>query len=108
MGCRMSLKIHYLHSHLDFFLKNVVAVSDEQGERFHQDIQAIENHYQGFWNESMMADYCLMLYRDNSEQMYKRKSYSKCFIFFLLLTFETVQYGYCFYNLTCFLSPCCT
>ncbi len=106
MGCRMSLKIHFLHSHHDFFFKNLGAVGDEQGERFHQDIQAMENRYQGFWNESMMADYWWMLYRDNSEQMYKRKSYSKCF--FLLLTFETVQYRYCFYNLRCFLSPCCT
>ncbi len=71
----MSLKIHFLHSHLDFFPKNLGAVGNEQGERFHQDIQAMENRYQGFWNESMMADYCWMLYRDNSEQMYKRKSY---------------------------------
>ncbi len=78
MGCRMSLKIHFLHSHLDFFPKKLGAVSDEQGERFHQDIQAMENRYQSFWNESMMAEYCCMLYNDNSEQIYKRKSYSKC------------------------------
>ncbi len=39
MACRMSLKIHFLHSHLDFFPKHLGAVSDEQGERFHQDIQ---------------------------------------------------------------------
>ncbi len=54
MGCRMSLKIHILHSRLDFFPKNLGAVSDEQGKRFHQDIQAMENRYQGFWNESMI------------------------------------------------------
>ena len=35
MGCRMSLKIHFLHSHLNFFLPNLGAVSDEHGERFH-------------------------------------------------------------------------
>ena len=58
MGCRMSLKIHFLHSHLDFFPANLGAVSDEQDERFHQDIQAMEVRYQGFWNEGMMADYC--------------------------------------------------
>ncbi len=101
----MSLKINFLHSHLDFFQKNLGTVSDEQEERFHQNIQAMENRYQGFWNESIMADYCWMLDRDHSEQMYNRKSYSKCIFFFLLLTFETVQYGYCFYNLRCFLSP---
>ncbi len=36
MGYRMSLKIHFLHSHLDFFPKNLGAVSNERGERFHQ------------------------------------------------------------------------
>ncbi|GBP90238.1 hypothetical protein EVAR_100685_1 [Eumeta japonica] len=30
----MSLKIHFLHSHLDFFPQNLGAVSDEHGERF--------------------------------------------------------------------------
>ncbi|UYV69584.1 hypothetical protein LAZ67_6004025 [Cordylochernes scorpioides] len=40
LGCNMSLKIHFLHSHLDFFPDNLGAVSDEHGERFHQDYQA--------------------------------------------------------------------
>ncbi|MFP3032588.1 MAG: hypothetical protein ACEY3M_16215 [Wolbachia sp.] len=35
----MSLKIHFLDSHLEFFPKNVGAVSDEHGERFHQDME---------------------------------------------------------------------
>ena len=38
-GCRMSIKMHYLHSHLDFFKENLGDVSEEHGERFHQDIQ---------------------------------------------------------------------
>ncbi|GBP60811.1 hypothetical protein EVAR_85072_1 [Eumeta japonica] len=42
MGCNMSLKIHFLHSHLDFFPQNLGAVSDEHGERFHQDISNME------------------------------------------------------------------
>ena len=76
MGCRLSLKMHFLHSHLDFFPENLGAVSDEQGERFHQDIQSMEARYQGFWNEGMMGDYCWMLYRDEPNQLYKRKSYT--------------------------------
>lgn len=40
--CNMSLKIYLLHSHLDIFSKNNVAVSDEQGEHFHQNNAAIE------------------------------------------------------------------
>ncbi|UYV70241.1 hypothetical protein LAZ67_7002262 [Cordylochernes scorpioides] len=46
LGCNMSLKIHFLHSYLDFFLDNLGAVSDEHGERFHQDISSMEKRYQ--------------------------------------------------------------
>ena len=38
IGCNMSPKIHFLHSHFDFFPENYGAVSDEHGDRFHQDI----------------------------------------------------------------------
>ena len=34
MGCNMSLKIHFLESHLDFFPENLGEVSDEQGIDF--------------------------------------------------------------------------
>jgi hypothetical protein len=47
IGCNMSLKIRFLHSHLDFFPQNLGTVSDEHGERFHQDIAVMENRYQG-------------------------------------------------------------
>lgn len=47
-GCNMSVKVHFLHSHLDYFLKNLGAVSEEQGERFHQDIKTMEKRYQGW------------------------------------------------------------
>ncbi len=79
MGCRMSLKIHFLDSHLDFFAENLGAVSDEQGERFHRDIASMEQRYQGFWNEGMLADYCWMLCRDEPEKKHHRKSKSQRF-----------------------------
>ena len=72
MGCRMSLKIHFLHSHLNFFPPNLGAVSDEHGERFHQDITKMESNYQGKWNPSMMGDLCWMLLRDIPEAKYTR------------------------------------
>ena len=78
-GCRMYLKAHFLHSHLDFFPANLGAVSDEQGEPFDQDIQAMEARYQGFWNEGMMGNYCWMLYYDDQSCSYKQNSYSKHF-----------------------------
>lgn len=65
MGCNMSLKIHFLHSHMDFFPENLGAVSDEQGERFHQDIKTIERRYQGRWDPGMMGDYCWFLKRED-------------------------------------------
>jgi len=46
MESHMSLKIHFLESHLDFFPKNLGEDSDEHGERFHQDNMAMEKRYQ--------------------------------------------------------------
>ncbi|UYV71828.1 SETMAR [Cordylochernes scorpioides] len=60
----MSLKIHFLHSHLDFFPDNLGAVSDEHGERFHQAISSMEKRYQGKWSPGMLSDYCWALKRD--------------------------------------------
>ncbi|GFU53434.1 uncharacterized protein TNCV_3029391 [Trichonephila clavipes] len=42
LGCNMSIKIHFLHSHLDRFPQNLGDFSEEQGERFHQDLRTIE------------------------------------------------------------------
>ena len=41
MGARMSLKMHFLHSHLEFFAENNRDVSDELWERFHLEIKLI-------------------------------------------------------------------
>jgi len=46
LNCNRSLKIHFLHSHLDYFPENLGEVSDEQGERFRQDMKEIERRYQ--------------------------------------------------------------
>jgi hypothetical protein len=79
MGCNMSLKIHFLHSHLDFFPPNLGDVSDEHGERFHKDISTMEKRYQGKWNPNMLADYCWTLVREAPDVIYKRKSSNKKF-----------------------------
>ena len=50
----MNLKIDFLESHLDFFPENLGEVSDEHGERFHQDIMTIEKRYQGKWTSGML------------------------------------------------------
>ncbi|GFV21849.1 uncharacterized protein TNCV_4525361 [Trichonephila clavipes] len=64
----MSVKVHFLYSHLDYFPENFGAVSEEQVERFYQDIKEMEHRYQGRWNVNMMADYCWMLKRENSQE----------------------------------------
>ena len=52
--CNMSIKVHFLHSHLNAFPENLGDVSDEQGERFHQDIQTMEERYQGTYDTRML------------------------------------------------------
>ena len=79
MGCNMSLKIHFLKSHLDFFSENLGKISDKHGERFHQDIKAMEKQYQGKWTSSMLADYCWTLKMDVPEANYRQKSYTSTF-----------------------------
>ena len=56
LGSNMSVKMHYLFSHMNRF--------PEQGERFHQDQKEMETRYQGRWNAVMMADYGWNLKRD--------------------------------------------
>ncbi|GBN24640.1 hypothetical protein AVEN_141940-1 [Araneus ventricosus] len=64
MGCNMSLKIHFLHSHLEFYPENLGSVSDDHGERFHPDISNMGARYQGKWNPKMLPDYFWTLKMD--------------------------------------------
>ncbi|XP_076803204.1 uncharacterized protein LOC143447145 [Clavelina lepadiformis] len=80
LGSRMSIKVHYLFSHLDCFPENLGNMSEEQGERFHQDIKLMEERYQGRWDTHMMADYCWCLMRSCLQQHYRRKSYKRTFL----------------------------
>jgi len=74
LGCNMSIKLHFLNVHIDYFPENLGSLSEEQGERFHQDIKEMERRYQGRWDVSMMADYCWCLKRETEKHSYKRKS----------------------------------
>ena len=70
--CRMSFKLHFLHSHLDFFRDNLGNESEEHGEKFYLDIQVMEKRYQGRWDEALMGDYVIR----KCNITYNRKSYS--------------------------------
>lgn len=58
---RMSLKVHFLKDHLDFFHSDFGKVTDEHGERFHQTISTIEKRYCGRADARMMGDFCWLL-----------------------------------------------
>ena len=73
LGCNMSHKVHFLHSHLDFFPPNCGAASDEHGDCFHQDIASMEKRYSGKFSSVMLANYCWSVIRETSPDQYRRK-----------------------------------
>ena len=73
LGCNMSIKAHFLNSHLDKFPANLGDVSDEYGERLYQDIKAMEKRYQDRCDTHKMADYCWSIQRDNPDVHHSRK-----------------------------------
>ena len=75
MGCRMSAKLHFLCSDLDFFQENLGDFSEEHGERYHQDIEPIERQYKGRWDSAMMGDHIWSLIRQDKSG-HKRKARS--------------------------------
>jgi hypothetical protein len=64
MGYNMSLKIHFLHSHLDFFLTNLGDIRNKHGERFHQGISGMEKQHQWEWNQTVLTGCCWQLERE--------------------------------------------
>lgn len=72
--------VFHLSSHMDHFEHNLGDFSEEQGERFHQDIKTMEHRYQGRWDIHMMADYCWGLMRDCPGQSHTKKSLKKNFL----------------------------
>ena len=78
--CNMTVEVHFLFSHLDKFAHNLGDVSDEQGERFHQDIKVMEERDQGRWNINMITDYCWSIKRDCLDAKHTRKSRKRKFL----------------------------
>lgn len=73
MGARMSSKLHFFHAHFDFFPDNLGALSDEHGERFHQEIAAIEERFEGKDYSHMLGEYCWSICRTASKYEPPRK-----------------------------------
>lgn len=66
----MSLKLHYLHPHLQ--LSNLGDVSEEHGEHFHQNIQTIDKRYQGRCDAALIGDYIWGLVRPDLSGSHKK------------------------------------
>lgn len=64
----MSPKMNYLHQHLDFFRDNLGKLSDEHGERFHQQIKQIEKRFQGKKHENMLAEFIWYAFEEEEEE----------------------------------------
>jgi hypothetical protein len=73
------LKNSFFEFALGFFPENLGAVSEEQGEHFHQDIKEMERRYQGQWNVNMMCDYYWTLHSEILETSHKRNSNIRSF-----------------------------
>ena len=69
----MSLKVHFLHSHLDFFRENLGKAREEHVERFQQDIATMEKRYQDRRDTAMMEDYIWSLVREGQEHSRKTR-----------------------------------
>ena len=80
IGVHMSVKMHFLWSHLNYFPENCGDFSEEQGAHFHQDIGDMEKCYQGQWEVNFLADYCCCLKRDVESAQHKQKSLKRPFI----------------------------
>ena len=74
LGARMSINLHFLWAHLDYFPENCGDFSEESGERFHQDLRTMEQRYQGRSDVSFLVDYCWSLKRDFPTEQHKRRS----------------------------------
>lgn len=42
LGCNMSIKVYFLHLHLDYFPENLKAINEKKSKRFHQHIKEME------------------------------------------------------------------
>ena len=80
LGSKMKIKKLYLHSHQSEFPQNLGGVSEELGERFHQDIKVMDERYQDRWSCSMMAYYCWSLMRDVPFAVLKRSATKRKFM----------------------------
>ena len=75
MGTQISLTMHFLDFHLEFFPENNGDVSDKHGKRFHQDFKVFEERYEGNVRFAMMVDFCWSPWRDTDKDLCRKRKY---------------------------------
>ena len=98
----MSIKLHFLLSHLDYFPKHYGDLSEEQSECFHQDIRIIEESYQGRWDVNFLADVCWCLKWDDVAAEHRRKSLKWSFLWIFQFTIAQCEPSISAQNLVLF------
>ena len=74
MGDNVGNNLHLVFSYLYRFPASLDDLSEQHGERFHQDISDMAVRYQGRWDAAMLAGYCWSIKRDNAFATHFRKS----------------------------------
>jgi hypothetical protein len=67
------LKINFLKSQLDYFAENLGSLSEEQGEKFYQDLKEIEGRCQRKLNINMLTYYFWMPKREVPESTRRKR-----------------------------------
>jgi len=52
----MHITVHYFCNHLDYFPSKLRDISEEQGEKYHQDISIKEGRYQERWYSTVFPN----------------------------------------------------
>ena len=95
MGYRISLKIPFLYSHTNFFPPNLGEVSDEHGERFHQDITKMDSNYQGKWWETSAGCSCVTSRRQNTPDLLRKHTFDCLWYYELYISIQVYWFNQC-------------
>ena len=96
LKAQVSVKLHFLWSHLGYFPKNCGDASEEQGECFHQDICIMEECYQGWWDVDFFADYYWHL-KQNMVEVPEKTFYAWIAPFVYFTDYYSTMWAFCEY-----------